>query len=184
MSTTLSRLAVCALLALTARPAIAEIDGDTLIDAARGVRLELPRGWRVTDVTPYPGVLARLSRTTPRVAILVTADAIAPCNAPGQFCDPDAGHAIAALVEQLSAAGFVVTAQEQSGTPEVEYEAGRRYLRQAVVVVGDQVVSVVLAADSPAVRAAQGRVFERLVQSVRSSAPARAGAAPTTQTSR
>lgn len=180
MSTVLPRLVACALIALAvARPATAEIDGDTLVDAGRGVRLELPRGWRATDVTPYPGVLAWLSRTTPRVAILVTADRIDACDDPGRFCDRDASRAMATLVEQLSAAGFVVTAQEQSRTPEVEYEAGRRNLRQAVVVVGDQLVSVVLAADSPAVRAAQGRVFERLVQSVRSSTPPRPGGAAT-----
>ncbi len=158
----------CAAIARTPRPAAAEIDGDTLIATEHGLRLELPRGWRASETTAYPGIVIWLARTTPRVTILVTVDPlIGPCGDPLRFCDRDAGAAITVLRKQLDLAGFQITAQAQSRTPELEYQAGGRFLRHAVLVLGDQVVSVVLAADSPAVRAAQGRVFERLTQTVR-----------------
>ncbi len=148
----------------------AEVEGDTLIATERGLRLELPRGWRASEVSAYPGVVVWLARTTPRVTVLVTVDPlVGPCRDPLRFCSAEG--AIDVLRTQLDAAGFQMTAQAQSRTPELEYQSGKRFLRQAVIVIGDQVVSVVLAADSPSVRAAQGRMFERLTQSVRAIAP-------------
>lgn len=152
------------------RRAAAEVDGDTLIATARGLRLELPRGWRATEVSAYPGVVVWLARTTPRVTVLVTVDPlVGPCADPARFCSADG--AIDVLRTQLDGAGFQITAQAQSRTPELEYQTGKRFMRHAVLVIGDQVVSVVLAADSPSARAAQGRMFERLTQSVRPLTP-------------
>jgi hypothetical protein len=155
-----------------ARPAAADIDGDVLIAPDRGLRLELPRGWRASEVSAYPGVVVWLSRTTPRITILVTVDpVVGPCRDPLRFCDRDADLAINVVRQQLDVAGFQVTAQAQSRTPELEYQAGNRFLRHAVLVIDDQVVSIILAADTAAIRAAQGRMFERLVTSVRPLAP-------------
>lgn len=157
------------------RPLAAEVDGDTLIATEHGLRLELPRGWRASEVSAYPGIVVWLARTTPRVTIIVTVDRlVGPCGDPLRFCERDAEAAADVLRRQLDAAGFQITAQAQSRTPELEYQTGQRFLRHAVMVIGDQVVSVVLAADSPSVRAAQGRMFERLIQNVR---PIRAEAA-------
>ncbi len=144
----------------------AEIDGDTLVATEHGLRLDLPRGWRASEVSAYPGVVVWLARTTPRVTIIVTVDPlVGPCRDPLRFCAAES--AIDVVRQQLDDAGFRITAQTQSRTPELEYQAGKRFLRHAVLVVGDQVVSVILAADSPANRAAQGRVFDRLTQTVR-----------------
>lgn len=152
------------------RAVTAEVDGDTLIATEHGLRLELPRGWRASEVSAYPGVVVWLARTMPRVTILVTVDPlVGPCRDPLRFCSADG--AIDVLRTQLDAAGFQITAQAQSRTPELEYQVGKRFMRHAVMVIGDQVVSVVLAADSPAVRAAQGRMFERLTQNVRAIKP-------------
>ncbi len=171
-----------ALAALAPSTTSAEIDGDALVASDAGVWLELPRGWRASEFSAYPGVLVWLSRTTPRVNILVTVDEQAPCRDPLRFClGGDASASISVVRQQLEAAGFEITKQLVSRTPEIEYQAGRRFLRHATIVVGTRVVSVVMAADSPAVRAAQGRVFERMTQSVRALAPPRAAdAAPVT----
>lgn len=159
-------LAAAVVISAGAAPARADIDGDTLTSTPHGVRLELPRGWRASEVSVYPGVVVWLSRSSPRVTILVTVDPlVGPCDDPLRFCS--ASGAIDVLRGQLDVAGFTVTAQAQSRTPELEYQAGGRFLRHAVLVVDDQVVSVVLAADSPTLRSAQRRVFERVVQTVR-----------------
>jgi hypothetical protein len=154
-----------------AGPAFADIDGNTYISTALGVRAELPRGWRVSESSGYPNVLFWMSRSKPRVKIAVVFDLIAPdCRATidAIFCSTDAAQAVAALRPQIAGAGFAITAQEQSRTPELEYEAEHRYIRHALVVVGDVVISLILTADSPAERAGQSRTFERLTQSVRS----------------
>lgn len=165
ISTTIATVIATGALAGAAR---ADIEGDTLISTEHGLRLELPRGWRASEVTAYPGVVVWLARTTPRVTILVTVDpVVGPCSDPLRFCEPSADAAVTVLRTQLDAAGFQITAQTQSRTPELEYQAGSRYLRHAVVVLNRQVVSIILAADSPSTRAAQGRMFERLTQTVR-----------------
>jgi hypothetical protein len=159
---------VTALAAAPTTAARADIDGDTLISTEHGLRLELPRGWRATEVTPYPGIVVWMSRTTPRVTMIVTVDpVVGPCRDPLRFCDRDPDAAITVLRAQLGAAGFQITAQTQSRTPELEYQAGGRFLRHAAVVLDDRIVSVILAADSAQARAAQGRVFERVTQTVR-----------------
>lgn len=173
MSTRARLLAGCLALAsaaLVATPIAtrADIEGDVLISTEHGLRLELPRGWRATEVSAYPGVVVWISRTTPRVTLVVTVDpVVGPCSDPLRFCRADATDAADVLRLQLDAAGFQITAQTQSRAPELEYQVGGRFLRHAVIVEGDQVVSVLLAADSPSARAGQARIFERLVQSIR-----------------
>jgi hypothetical protein len=167
--------AAIALVALVASGAAAraDIDGDTLVATEHGLRLELPRGWRATEVTAYPGVVVWLARTTPRVTIVVTVDpVVGPCSDPLRFCSRAPGDAADVLRAQLVTAGFEVTTQSQGRAPELEYQVGTRFLRHAVVVVDDQVVSVILAADSASARAGQGRAFERMLQSIRALAPA------------
>jgi len=161
-----------AIVALTEWTVGAEIEGDTFTSAEHRVRAQLPRGWRITASSGYPRTLVWLSRSKPRVRIVIAIDPIAPtCGSGVAFCSHDPGATAAALRAQLVGAGFEITAQEQTRTPELEYQSRRSYLRHAVIIVGDSVVSVVLAADSPADRATLGRVFDRLTQSVRPYAP-------------
>lgn len=163
----LAPLAVAAVVAL-ALPARADLEGNVLVSERHGVRVELPRGWRTTASSGYPGTLAWLSRSRPRVRIAIAVDAIAAdCATGAVFCSHDPAAAAAALRAHLVAAGFEITAQEQTRTPELEYQGRRGFLRHAVIVVGDVVVSVILAADTPADRAAVARTFDRITQSVR-----------------
>jgi hypothetical protein len=156
------------LLALASSVASADIDGDSFVSEQHGVRAQLPRGWRITESSGYPRSLVWLSRSKPRVRIAIVVDPIADeCGAGIAFCSPDPNAAAAALRAQLVGAGFEITSQEQTRTPELQYQGRRSYLRHAVIIVGDSVVSVILAADSAADRASVGRVFDRLTQSVR-----------------
>lgn len=166
------RLALPCLVAalLAAGTARAEIDGDRFVSKEHGLRLELPRGWRVTESIGYPRVLVELSRSVPRARIYVTADRIVPgCRTEPEavFCSADPGVAIAQLRERLEALGVRITAQQQSRTPEVEYELGGRYVRQALIVNGGEIVTVLVATDTAAARSALRRTFDRLVQSAR-----------------
>lgn len=155
---------------LTVRAARAEIDGDRYVSKDHSLRLELPRGWRVTESIGYPRLLVELSRSVPRARIYVTADRIVPgCRTEPEavFCSADPAVAITQLRDRLESLGVRITAQQQSRTPEIEYELGRRYVRQAVIVNGGEIVSVVVATDTAAARSALRRTFDRLVQSVR-----------------
>lgn len=162
------RIAVLAALAIAA-PATAEIDGDSFVSDEHGIRAQLPRGWRITESSGYPRTLVWLSRSKPRVRMAITIDPISDeCGAGVTFCNADPNAAASALRAHLVSAGFEITSQEQTRTPELEYQGKKSYLRHAVIIIGDNVVSVILAADSPADRAQVGRVFDRLTQSVRS----------------
>ena len=77
---------------------------------------------------------------------------------------------MAGLRERLDRLGVRVTAQQDSRTPELEYEANGRYVRHALVIVGDRVVSVILATERGEDRSGLRRMFDRLVQSVRPTA--------------
>ena len=68
---------------------------------------------------------------------------------------------MARLRERLDGLGIRVTAQQQSRTPELEYESGRRFVRHALIVVGDRVVSVILSTDTPEARTSLRAVVVR-----------------------
>lgn len=150
-------------------PASADIDGDSFTSEAYGLRATLPRGWRITESTGYPRTLLWLSRSKPRVRISIAVDPIAAdCRDGATFCNRDPISAARTLAGHLAAAGFTVrNVSEQSRTPTIDYGIGRAYLRHAIVIVGDHVVSVIVAADSQADLTAMTRTFDRLVQSVR-----------------
>jgi hypothetical protein len=164
---------LCAVLA-SARPAAADIDGDSFLSETHGLRATLPRGWRITESTGYPRTLLWLSRSKPRVRISLAVDPIAAdCRTGATFCNRDPGSVALTLETHLRAAGFNVrSTSPQSRTPTLDYSIGKAYLRHAIVIVGDQAVSVIIAADSPADLSSMARTFDRIVQSVRPLAPA------------
>lgn len=167
-------LAAVLLIALATVDARGDVDGDQYTSAEYGVRAEVPRGWRISEVSGYPGVLLQMSRSTPPARLFLTIDPIVPgCRTERDavFCSPDPSVAIAQLRERLDAAGFRVTTQQQSRTPELVYEARGRFVRHALVVVGDQVVSVILATETVGARAGLRRTYDRVVQSIRATAP-------------
>lgn len=168
-STEMRWFLVAAALAISAAPVAADLEGETFTSDKLGLRVEIPRGWRVTANSGYPDVLLWLSRSKPRVKIIVSYDRIADACQAGlaAFCSHDPAVDAAALRTLIAAAGYRITSQEQSRTPELEYEANGRYLRHAVVVVDDLVVSVILAADTADGRSSQRRVFDRITQSVK-----------------
>ncbi|MBK9031167.1 MAG: hypothetical protein IPL61_07495 [Myxococcales bacterium] len=163
-------LVIAIVLVCVAGSARADLDGELFTSPDDGVRLEVPRGWRVSDKSGYPRVLLTLSRSTPRARIVVAIDRIVPgCRTEPDavFCSSEPTAAMAGLRARLDGLGVRVTAQQQSRTPELEYDSNRRYVRHALIVVGDRVVSVILATDTPDARTALRRTFDRLTQSVR-----------------
>lgn len=165
-------IAALAALAMTS-PAAAEIDGDSYVSDEHGVRAQLPRGWRITESTGYPRTLLWLSRSKPRVRISVAVDPIAAdCRTGATFCNRDPNSVAQTLEAHLRAAGFEIrSSSPQSRTPTLDYTIGRAHLRHSIVVVGDHVVSVIIAADSPADLSSMARTFDRIVQSIRPLAP-------------
>jgi hypothetical protein len=165
-------LVVAVATGVSVAPARADIEGDSFVSELHGLRATLPAGWRITESSGYPRTLVWLSRSTPRIRIVLTVDPIAlDCRGGAAFCNREPAAAAAALRTHLTAAGFQITSQEQTRTPELEYQTGHAYLRHAVIVIGDSLVSVIMAADSPSDRNSMGRTFDRITQSVRPLAP-------------
>jgi hypothetical protein len=155
---------------VVAATAHAEIDDDWFSSKDHGLRAEVPRGWRVSESSGYPRTLFTLSRSKPRARIVVTVDPIVPgCRtAPDAvFCSADPAADIARLRERLDLLDVEVTAQQQTRTPDLEYQGNHRFVRHAIIVVGGNVVSVIMSTDTSEARTSLRRIFDRLTQSVR-----------------
>ena len=166
----LATLATLAALAVAPARARADLDGDVFTSPDDHLRLDVPRGWRVSDRSGYPHVLLTLSRSKPRARLQITVDAIVPgCRTvpDAVFCSAEPTAALARLRDGLEPLGARITAQLEGRSPELEYQAGRRFVRHALVVIDDRVISVILSTDRADDRTALRRTFDRLVQSVR-----------------
>lgn len=176
-------VAIAALVAATAitdrDDARAEIDGATFTSDETGVRMTLPRGWRISEQPSYPGVVLRMFKTRPRITILLAVDArptsidetcttrpaLTPEGAPGVL--PIEQQIACQQARRLSALGFAVGPIKDAARPWFDYAADGRELRQGVVVHGAQVVTLVMAADTAAARAQYARTFDKALRSIR-----------------
>lgn len=159
------------------RRAAAEIEGGTFTSNADNVRATVPRGWRVSEQASYPGVVLRMYRTRPRGTLLLAVDALPtievacqarPMSEGGTPIDlPLAVQVACHQVKDLEARGFTVGPIKEAARPWFDYEDKTRMLRQGVVVLGDQVATLVLASDTTAGRAQYNRTFDKVLRSIR-----------------
>lgn len=159
------------------RSADADIDGGTFSSEADNVRATVPRGWRVSDQPSYPGVILRMFRTRPRGTLLLAVDPIPTIEVGCQARPtsdgttpvdlPLASQIACHQAKELEAKGFTVGAIKEAARPWFDYEDKSRMLRQGVVVLGDTVATLVLAADTTAGRAQYNRTFDKILRSIR-----------------
>lgn len=173
----------------------ADIEGGTFTSTEHNVRATVPRGWRVTDQPTYPGVILRMYRTRPRATILVSIDSIPTIDAACLTTSPgdeaiDASLAVQVACHQatdLEARGFTVKESDRRAAA-FNFADAKRQLRLGVVILGDQVATVVLAADTEAGRAQYKSTLDKILRSLRQldaeetasmgGAPTDAGVAP------
>lgn len=159
------------------RSAGADIEGGTFSSNADNVRATVPRGWRVSDQPTYPGVILRMYRTRPRGSLILAIDDL-PTIEVGCQAKPaiEGGNPVVSTLpvqvachqaKELETRGFTVGPIKEAARPWFDYEDQTRMLRQGVVVLGDQVATLVLAADTQAGRAQYNRTFDKVLRSVR-----------------
>ena len=160
----------------------AELENQVFTAKAEKLRLVVPRGWRATDQPSYPGLLLWMMRSDPQGTIVLTDEPFTRdvyCSWPVrcQMSRDSLPQKLAcALGAKLEATGLRVgpaqagpKENEDAGMPSVwfEYDDGKTFLRQAVAIDEDHVVSLVLSAPTAEARNAQVRSFEQALRTLR-----------------
>lgn len=164
----------------------ADLENQLFTSRPDRLRLVVPRGWRATDQPSYPGMLLWMVRTDAKTTtnMVLTAQAFTHelyCSWP-ITCRTNRDATLpaklaCALGQKLTAQRFRVgpiqagpRENEEAGMPSVwlEYDDGKQFSRQALVVREDRVVSLVLSASSNEARAQQVRAFESALRTLRS----------------
>lgn len=146
------------------------------------LRLIVPRGWRATEQPSYPGLLLWMARTQPPGQIVLTAETFTReryCSWP-VACRMAQGTLVAKyacalrtkLEQQRLRFGPTQAGPEENekaGLPTLyfDYEDGRRFLRQAVTLSSDRLITLVLSAPSETARDAHERQFIQTLRTLR-----------------
>lgn len=154
--------AVSIALAAAAAPARAEIDEDRYRSPEWRIAMRLPTSWQTTEQTSYPNILLWLVRHNPDAKLLLAAEPVA--------AELDAKAYAEATIERLHALGFEVRPPQlhaATGAYYMDFDDGRTFLRQAVLVVGGAGFSLTLAAEDSTSRGQLLRVFDEALRSLR-----------------
>ncbi len=184
---------VFAFVAELSRPASAELDNHVFTSRADRIRLVVPRGWRESDAPSYPGLLLWMMR--PDANIVLTAEPFTrelycswpvTCRTSHEASSMTAKYACALrqkLTTQRMRVGPVQAGpkeNEEAGLPSVwfDYDDGKHYLRQAVVLGEDRAMSLVLSSPSAEARTSSARAFEQTLRTLRPLRTGELGAGP------
>ena len=177
-------------LALLAALAVAiGLAGESAADLENGVftsrpdhlRLVVPRGWRASDQSSYPGLRLWMARGQPQGQIELTAEAFTrelycswpvPCRTSHELLPSKYACALRAKLTALRMHVGPTEAgpkeNEAAGLPSVwfEYDDGRHFLRQAIAISSDRAFSLVLSAPTSDARATHTRAFEQALRTI------------------
>jgi len=160
----------------------AELENQVFTSRAHRLRLVVPRGWRATDQPSYPGLLLWMLRSQPEGKIVLTAEPFTRqvyCSWPIECrssADSLPGKLACSMRRKLEQQRLHVgpvqagpKENQENGMPSVWYELddGKQFLRQAVALDEDRVVSLVLSAPSAEARSAHVRAFEQTLRTLR-----------------
>jgi hypothetical protein len=189
-SPSMRRLFAIAIVVGAGALARAELENSVYTSKQDKLRLVVPRGWRATDQPSYPGLLLWMMRTEPEGRIVLTSEAFTRdvyCSWPVRCQmshDSLPAKAACALGSKLAGQRVHVgpvqggpKENEDAGLPSVwfEYDDGKHFLRQALAIDEDRVVSLVLSAPSAEARNAQVRPFEQALRTLRPLTPEELG---------
>jgi hypothetical protein len=158
----------------------AELENQIFTSKPNRLRLVVPRGWRATDQPSYPGMLIWMLKPTAKMVL--TAEPFTrkvycawpvACRANS---DPLATKLACALRQKLEAERIKVgpvqggpKENELAGMASVWFELddGKHFLRQAVALADDRVVSLTLSTSSAGARSEHVRDFEKALRTLR-----------------
>lgn len=168
----------------------ADLENSIFTSKAHRLRIIVPRGWRATDQPSYPGLLLWMLRSSPSGKMVLTAEPFTRqvyCSWPIECrSSPDSlpQKYACAMRHKLEAQRLhvgVVQAgpkeNEQAGMPSVwfDFDDGEDFVRQAVAVREDRLISLVLSAPSTEARNAHVRYFEQALRTLRPLTPQELG---------
>jgi hypothetical protein len=172
-----------ALALLRSSPASAELENSVYTSKLDQLRIVVPRGWRATDQPSYPGLLLWMMRSEPEGRIVLTSEPFTRdvyCSWPVRCQmshDSLPAKVACALGSKLAVQSHVHVGpvqagpkeNEDAGLPSVwfEYDDGHSFMRQALAIDGDHVVSLVLSASTAEARNAHVRAFEQALRTLR-----------------
>ena len=159
----------------------ADLDNGVFTSRLDRLRLVVPRGWRSSDQSSYPGLLLWMARNQPQGQIELTSEAFTrelycswpvPCRTSHEVLPSKYACALRAKLTALrmhvgpTEAGPKET--EAAGLPSVwfEYDDGKHFLRQAIAISPDRAFSLVLSAPTGDARATHTRAFEQALRSL------------------
>lgn len=139
----------------------AEIEGEEFSSETWRIRLTGPKNWQMTDQTAYPNILLRMERRDPAGVILLAAEKVTGKRAQTYALE---------VVKRLEELGFKTRApalHATTGAFVIDFDNGKAYLRQALLVIDDIGYSLTLSAPDPRVRGQHLRAFEGVLRDLR-----------------
>lgn len=159
------------LLVIATSVSSAEIEGEEFISEPWRIRVTAPKNWQLTEQTAYPNILLRMERRDPEGVILLAAE-----RAVGTRTQEYA----LSITKRLEDLGFKTRAPSlhaTTGAFVVDFDNGKAFLRQAVLVIDGLGYSLTLAAPDARTRGQHLRAFEGVLRDLRplrrSSTPAK-----------
>jgi hypothetical protein len=174
--------AIAIAIALRSSTVSAELENQVFTSTAHEIRVVVPRGWRATDQPSYPGLLLWMLRGQPEGKIVLTAEPFTravycgwpvECRTSGEDLPNKLACSLRDKLEKHRIRVGPVQAgpkeNDQAGMPSVWFDLDdtKQFLRQAVALHDDRVVSLVLSAPSAEARTAHARSFEQALRTLR-----------------
>lgn len=153
----------------------AEVDGDRFESQEWGVRITAPANWRMSQQTSYPNILLWMHRHSPAGTMLLSAERLASKQSSLEYAE----RTSRTLIEL----GFTMRAPQvhaATGAYWLEFDDGKTYLRQALLVTDGIGYSLTLSAPDSTIRTQHLRAFDYALRSIKldRSAPGQDGDSP------
>lgn len=146
---------------LSVRSISAQVEGERFESREWGIRISAPIHWRMSAQSSYPSVLLWMHRSNPRGKMLLSAERFASPTTSVQYAEQTAAH--------LSDLGYQVQKPQPhaaTGAFWIEFDDGKTFFRQALLVSGDTGYSLTLSAPGARIRAQHLRAFDYALRSV------------------
>lgn len=159
VASAVAMLALAAGLLSGASAASADIEGEEFTSAQWRIRLTAPKNWQLTEQTAYPNILLRIERRDPKGVILLAAEKV-----PAAIRTRDYAIEVARRLDKLGFKTRAPSLHATTGAFITDFDNGKVFLRQAVLVVGDIGYSLTLSAPDARVRGQHLRAFENVLR--------------------
>jgi hypothetical protein len=140
----------------------AEVDGDRFESQEWGVRITAPANWRMSQQTSYPNIILWMHRHSPPGTMLLSAERLASKQSSLEYAERTS--------KTLTELGFTVRAPQvhaATGAYWLEFDDGKTYLRQALLVTDGIGYSLTLSAPDSTIRTQHLRGFDYALRSIK-----------------